>query len=162
MFLRKHVMQPPTTFYLNYMNYTKYDNPADTMTSDFGVDCGWIQYRISDLAMNQNLFNDSVIIISTNNNTLFNSDMNGIQFNFYPVSDLFIPNLYTLGIEVQLSVYGNDTSDWIPREIVPIDIRVLPCWTDDFRGKSNIPANFTIYLYANPIEFSWDDFKQIP
>ena len=162
MFLRKHVAQPPTTFYLNYLNYTKYDNPADTMTSEFGVDCGWIQYRITDLVMNQDAFDDKIILISQSNSTLFNNDIQGIQFNFFPVSDIYIPNDYYLGIELQLSVYGNDTSDWIVRPIVTIDINVLPCWTDDFRGKSNIPENFTVYLYSDPIKFSWDEFKQIP
>ena len=42
LFIKKHILQPTTNFYLNYHNYTKFDNPNDSETPDIGVDCGWV------------------------------------------------------------------------------------------------------------------------
>ena len=53
-----------TTFYLNYLNYTKYNNTDDDLTTEIGVDCGWIQYRVYDLDQNQDMFDLGIILVS--------------------------------------------------------------------------------------------------
>ena len=64
LFIYKNVLMQSTTFYLNYLNYTKYNNTDDDLTTELGVDCGWIQYRVYDLDQNQEMFDLGIILVS--------------------------------------------------------------------------------------------------
>ena len=124
------------------MNYTMYDNENDSVTPELGVHCGWIEYTLypfHNLTMNELAFNDSIIAEPSSNETLFKESKGGLEFRLFPEYDIYIGNDYKFGIELSLSVYSSNWTvgfveepGWIPREILEIDINVLPCLNNWF------------------------------